>query len=382
MKKMAFIDICNFVNWPTGGMLEYELSILPELTNYYEIDIWGVSVDGLVPPPIYLNGKKYKINCFANVKTKNRIIPNFWKGLSLLLCNAFKEKYYDIIYAHSASCMVSGRIASKNKFAKFVYHQHGLSYKTNYSLRSLTQRPFYFIAQRIADLVFLVSDPISANEHAYYMRNKSKAVFAGIGSPIDLTKFNFNQIKEKIELRKNSRFKNFIFVGRLGAEKNICSMIKAFKCYIDISKNYDAKLHIVGEGPDKENIENEVKNCHIENYVIFHGSIEHAKVYNYLLDSDAFLITSKGEGVSVSVLEAFASGLPVVCYNVAGLKYQNVNNYTGKVVKFGDEKSFAEAIKEIENKRNFFSDNCLNEVQKYNNSLIVDRIRSTIDGMN
>lgn len=40
-KKLAFVDLTNFKDWPMGGMLQYELSILPYLCDHYDIDIWG-----------------------------------------------------------------------------------------------------------------------------------------------------------------------------------------------------------------------------------------------------------------------------------------------------------------------------------------------------
>ena len=42
-RKMAFVDLTNFKDWPMGGMLEYELAILPYLAEYYDLDIWGYS---------------------------------------------------------------------------------------------------------------------------------------------------------------------------------------------------------------------------------------------------------------------------------------------------------------------------------------------------
>ena len=69
MKKMAFIDLSNFNDWPMGGMLEYELTVLRKLVRFYEIELWGVSVDGVNPKPVVLEGKAYKINVYANVHT-------------------------------------------------------------------------------------------------------------------------------------------------------------------------------------------------------------------------------------------------------------------------------------------------------------------------
>ena len=47
-RKMAFVDLTNFKDWPMGGMLEYELAILPYLAEYYDLDIWGYSLNGVI----------------------------------------------------------------------------------------------------------------------------------------------------------------------------------------------------------------------------------------------------------------------------------------------------------------------------------------------
>lgn len=64
-RKMAFVDLTNFKDWPMGGMLEYELAILPYLAEYYELDIWGYSVNGIAPAPLVLNGKNIQFTYVA-----------------------------------------------------------------------------------------------------------------------------------------------------------------------------------------------------------------------------------------------------------------------------------------------------------------------------
>ena len=61
-RKMAFVDLTNFKDWPMGGMLEYELAILPYLAEYYDLDIWGYSLNGVIPMPLVLNGKEYPVH--------------------------------------------------------------------------------------------------------------------------------------------------------------------------------------------------------------------------------------------------------------------------------------------------------------------------------
>ena len=74
MKKMAFVDLTNFKDWPMGGMLQYELKILPALCQMYDVDLWGVSVDNKKNKSLEINGKQYPIYTWANAKTDKRLI--------------------------------------------------------------------------------------------------------------------------------------------------------------------------------------------------------------------------------------------------------------------------------------------------------------------
>ena len=104
-RKMAFVDLTNFKDWPMGGMLEYELAILPYLAEYYDLDIWGYSLNGVIPMPLVLNGKEYPVHVCGNCSTNRRIIPNFWRGLSIFKHKSYFLNRYDIVYAHTGSCM-------------------------------------------------------------------------------------------------------------------------------------------------------------------------------------------------------------------------------------------------------------------------------------
>lgn len=378
-QKMAFIDLSNFTDWPMGGMLEYELAVLKYLVKHYDVDLWGVSVDGIAPHPVEIDGEKYKVNIYSNVHTRLKVVPNFWKGLGLVFSKKFRKSDYDVVYAHSGSCMTAASVVVNRNKTKLAYHQHGLSYLTNYSLMSLTQKPFYWISQRVSDVVFLVTDKKSASLYSKKMYTKSKAHFVGIGSPVNLSDFNHDIILNRIACNDSQKISDFIYVGRISAEKNVIDMIKALKIYISKSSNTDVKLHIIGDGPDRKNVERAIDKLGLNDTVILHGSVPHGQITTYLECADAFLITSNGEGVSISVLEAFASGLPVVCYSVPGLDSQNINGVTGAIAKNKTCQSFAEGMINVEKNIKQYSLNCLKEVKKYDASVIAKQIINEID---
>lgn len=377
-KKMAFVDLTNFKDWPMGGMLEYELAILKHLVSEYDVDIWGVSVDGKVNSSLCIAGTDYPIHIFANVKTIKKVLPNYWRGLEIKKQKNIFPKDYDIVYAHTGSCLIPvPRMIDRTK-TKLIYHQHGLSHRADYSLMSLIQRPILSKAQKIADLVFVVSDPASVKEYAEEMKHKTKAKFVSIGSPINLSRFDENKIQEKVSSHGNTPTNNFLYTGRLSAFKDVKTLVNAMKFYTD-KVNRNAVLKVAGSGAEFENLKKQVYDLNLENNVKLLGPVSHDDVYQLLAEADVFLTASGGEGVSVSVLEAYASGLPVVCFKVPGLERQIIDEVTGVFAKERTPESFCEAMVKLDSIRTDAAHNCLAEAKKYDSELIAGKIIDEIE---
>lgn len=372
MKKMAFVDLTNFVDWPVGGMLQYELSILPNLAKNFDIDLWGVSVDGRINKTLQINGNNYDIRIWANAKTRKKIIPNYWRGLKII----FKKKDfgdYDYVYVHTGSCAVALNMIINHKVTKLVYHQHGLSHLKDYSLMSLIQRPFINMAQKKADLVFVVSDIDSVNDYSKKMHDANGMKYIAVGSPIDLSLFeNISEIKEK----KREETVKLIYTGRIDSHKDVNTLIEVVKEYNSLNSNFE--FEIVGDGGLRENVEKKIVEYGLKDKVHMMGALPRDKVLEELKKSHIYLTASIGEGVSISVLEAYAVGLPVICFEVPGLCKQVINGKTGIVVSQRDERMMANAIAEVASDLREYSINCLEEVKKYDVECICELIKKKI----
>ena len=364
MKKLAFIDLTNFHNWPMGGMLEYELTLLSELTKSFDIDIWGVSVDGIRPEPIVIDNKVFPINIFANVKTKNKIIPNYLRGLLTYRIKKLANNKYDYYYARTGSCMVGVKPFKGD--SKLIYQQHGLNYLNDKSIMQSIQRPFYTLAQRAADLVFVVSDLKSVNKYERYMKRRHhiNAKYIAVKSPINVDQFNETYIQKRIRQTQGENIKKLIYTGRLSKFKNAKLLIDVFNKY-QTEIEPSATLTIVGSGEEEELLRKKIEKLNLEKKVKLTGAVAHDEIYKLLIRSDAFLTASGGEGVSVSVAEAYAAGLPVVCFRVPGLEKQVINNVTGKIAVDNTMDAFFIALKDLNANYVQMANNCLLEAKKY-----------------
>ena len=102
-----------------------------------------------------------------------------------------------------------------------------------------------------------------------------------------------------------------ITVARLVERKRVQDVIKAVK-------DLDVKLEIVGGGPEIKNLRNLVDSLDIDQKVSFKGHLEHDMLPELYKNSDIFVLPSLNEGMSNTVLEAIASGLPIVVTDTGG----------------------------------------------------------------
>ena len=132
---------------------------------------------------------------------------------------------------------------------------------------------------------------------------------------------------------------HILFVGRLVKQKNLSLLINAVS---RVKQNII--LDIVGDGEERKNLEELVKKLKITN-VFFHGEKHGVELLLFYKNADIFAMPSLKEGVSLSLLEAMATGLPVIASDVTGM--QDLVSGCGILVKDPNIQSFAQAIKKL-----------------------------------
>ncbi|OGO27639.1 MAG: hypothetical protein A2W33_00915 [Chloroflexi bacterium RBG_16_52_11] len=129
-----------------------------------------------------------------------------------------------------------------------------------------------------------------------------------------------------------------IFVGRLGPEKNLAFLIRAFYGLIEAFPNVG--LILVGDGPDRDNLQDRVRQMGIAHRVYFSGSVPYNEVPGMLAMADAFVTASVTEVHPLSVIEAMGSGLPVLGIQSPGVGDIIADGVTGLLVQSEDIASF------------------------------------------
>jgi glycosyltransferase involved in cell wall biosynthesis len=128
-----------------------------------------------------------------------------------------------------------------------------------------------------------------------------------------------------------------LFAGRLSKEKGALTLLKAFK-------DLDVPLRIVGTGPMEAECR-EFASSNYMNHVTFEGYCEGEKLKE-LFQQAAFLVVPSEcyENASMSILEAFAYGKPVVGSNLGGTVEQVLSGETGLLFEAGNAEALAGAI--------------------------------------
>jgi 1,2-diacylglycerol 3-alpha-glucosyltransferase len=109
-----------------------------------------------------------------------------------------------------------------------------------------------------------------------------------------------------------------VYVGRLGYEKNLATLVRAFA---GVHAAYpDVALLLVGEGAERDNLEDRARLLGLAERIHFTGRVDYREVPGYMAAGDLFVTTSLSEVHPLSVIEALATGLPVVGIRAPGVQ--------------------------------------------------------------
>lgn len=195
------------------------------------------------------------------------------------------------------------------------------------------------------------------------MQKKSKV----IANPVTL--------KKSTRIEYNKRKNTITFVARFDfKQKRQDIMLKAFS-HVH-SKIPSLTLEFYGDGVDLEKSKLMVKELGLDNHVIFHGKVD--DVMSHIKNSLMFVSTSDYEGISNSLIEAMALGLPVVTTNSSpgGARMLVSNKVNGILVDTGSINQIAEAIIELVENPEYadkLGENAQGIVDKYSPNIIRDK---------
>jgi N-acetyl-alpha-D-glucosaminyl L-malate synthase BshA len=251
-------------------------------------------------------------------------------ALSTKLVDVVKNNSIDVLHVHYAiphayaAYMAKKMLKEQSINIPIVTTLHG----TDITL--VGNHPSYKTAVTFSinksDIVTCVSQSLKEDTLDQFEIKKDIKVIPNF---IDINKY---MVQQDLCLHENPiPAKEFIIshVSNFRPVKNIANVVKIF---YNIQKKLNAKLIMIGEGPDKLLAENLCQELGISHLVKFLGNSN--QVEKNLCHSDLFLLPSSAESFGLAALEAMASKVAVISSNSGGLPEININGETGYVENF------------------------------------------------
>ena len=260
------------------------------------------------------------------------------------LKNIIDTEQYEIIHCHTPMGGAIGRLAARSarkKGTKVIYTAHGFHF---FKGAPLVNWLAYYPAERW--LAKYTDVLITINTEDYEIAKKFKVnrieYVPGVG--IDTDKFKnieVNRTEKRESLGVSEDDFMIISVGELNKNKKHQVIIRA----IAKLRNEKIKYVLCGQGPLETELRELAKELDVENQVKFLGFRK--DVPDLMKVADLFAFPSYREGLSLSLMEAMASGLPVVCSEIRGNTDLIEDGKGGYLVEPSDVEGFAKYIKEL-----------------------------------
>lgn len=275
-----------------------------------------------------------------------------------------------LIHAHSpVGGVITRAITLNNTQKRLIYTAHGFHFFKGASIRNwLTFYPIEKIFSYFTD------DLITINLEDYQLAKKrfrAKRLHCVNGVGIDLNKFTAD--KKKINLNKEQKKIKLLSIGELNKNKNHRLVIEA----INQSKFKDHFLYkICGEGTLKKELALLIKQYGLENQVHLLGYRD--DINHILADSDIFVFPSFREGLPVSVMEAMATGLPVIASDIRGNHDLIVHEKGGFLFESGNVEELVHYLDECfihQDNMVAFGNYNLQKIQEYSSDYVDSQMR-------
>jgi glycosyltransferase involved in cell wall biosynthesis len=192
------------------------------------------------------------------------------------------------------------------------------------------------VASWFTDMVVAVS--ANAATVAMEVERVQSAKVQVLRNGVDLTRFRpaLQPVSAGEEVRG-------ICVARLNEVKDHATLLRATRQVVDEYPGF--RLDLVGDGPTEAAVRAEIAQMGLGGHVACLGARH--DVGELLGNSDMFVLSSRSEGICVAILEAMASGLPVVATGVGGNPEVVVSGETGLLVPAGSPDELAKAMKTL-----------------------------------
>lgn len=365
-KKITFL----LLHLGYGGIETSTINTANALSENYEVELISFYnlpesqeqyLDSKITVKYLYNGGPNKLQFKEAVKKKNitKILLEGFKALDILA----KKKYlimkeiinsdsFAIISTRYDFSVLLNKYGNRNTIKIAQEHHHHNSNKKYINILKNKYKNIDYLLALTSSL---------KNDYEIFLKNNKHTKILVIPNILNDTSHDISNLESK----------NIISIGRLHEGKRINELITIFSKLDDT----DAKLYIIGNGDEFDNLKNQISNLNLENRIIMTGYLNKNEQEKYLLESSVFTMTSISEGLPMVLLEAMSFGIPCIAYKTdAGISDIISNNENGFIIENRNETEYINKLnlllKDVTLRKNL-GKNCIKTCTKYHKDEII-----------
>jgi len=329
---------------PAADRFSYESKFLPLLANHLDPELFYPYIVGSTGLANRLEPSRYRVFelpfGYIGHRGSTRFLLYAVSLLlsSLFLIKAIKASRTRILLSMAGHCYTGfvialvGRLTMRRSIIRISEPTRALLKRNHrpflaYALATWTEK----LSLSLCTAAFSVRD---MSDYFGYVVKKAHVISQGV---------NIQAIEKAERMSPPKSFAPVIVsVSRLDSEKRIDRVIDSMKYLLPEHPNIGC--FIVGWGPEFKNLVRRVSDASLSNHVEFMGYMPPANIASFLKACDIFILPSELEGVPSAVLEAMASGLPVVMCTRSGSFVESVTKANAGLIVSTQPKAIAEAV--------------------------------------
>ena len=366
MKKIVF----GITSLSIGGAERVLVDIVNRLQNKYDITIFTLYGKGAFENQLDKNVKVIKLydNSYEEMsKLKKKIIPLYVLKCGKSIYRKYIEGKFDIEIAFLEGPIT--RIFQFGKSSKKIAWIHndiakvfGQDFKARLKLR--IDKKIY---SKYDKLIFVSKDNQKSFNQLYQnvkLEEKEEVIYNYIDKDKIIEKANLEVGQEYIDKNVPS----ILTVARLVKQKAINRLIQVHRRLID--EGILHKIYVIGDGPEKENLENQIRKMKVEDTFLLMGKRENP--YPYIKKADYFALLSQFEGYGMVIEEAKILNKNIIITNTAAK--EAVDGYAKKLIVENTEDAILKGIKQVLKKNVVFEENKI----EYDNMFLIEKIEKLL----
>jgi len=358
MRLMEKFQLAVFNTQPpllySGGVERRIIETTKRLQTQAEITVYSGTKAGFKQPTTVSGVHFYPIN------STDRLYPLDNWSFNRNLTKKIVDMSADVYEAHAVSGYRIPETLKKHQLKKpFIHTIHGVladeyeqAKKSGYqTFRSRIANLFMrHLAKLEAETAKKATTIVTISKYSvekiqqHYSVDPEKVQIVPNGVDTEVFKPSVDQdgLKQKFNFGKGPCV---LFVGNLIPRKGLFFLVESAKKIV--KQQPDIKFLIAGEGPLKNPLARSIQEENLTDNFKFLGRVDEKLLPLLYNSSDVFVLPSIQEGQGIVLLEAQASGKPVIAFDIGGVKEVVRNGETGLLVKLGDSDALTAALMEL-----------------------------------